>query len=150
MNVRLCQYDGTNVKLFVFPGSCSSETIRKLQFPLDKVQTTEICMNLHVAKINRKICIFYSIFQKFRSCKMYFYSFLKVWRLLQDSQYYLDYYVPSMLLVSMSWVSFWLEPSAIPGRTTLGEARPETPWPGWLEILQGRAAGWLTSICTKA
>ena len=50
--------------------------------------------------------------------------------MLQDSQYYLDYYVPSMLLVSMSWVSFWLEPSAIPGRTTLGEARPETPWPG--------------------
>merc|ERR1719220_3452772 len=36
------------------------------------------------------------------------------------SQYYLDYYIPSILLVSMSWVSFWLEPSAIPGRTTLG------------------------------
>ena len=54
MNVRLCQYDGTNVKLFVFQGSCSSETIRKLQFPLDKVQTTEICKNLHVAKIMGK------------------------------------------------------------------------------------------------
>ena len=32
----------------------------------------------------------------------------------------MDYYIPSILLVSMSWVSFWLEPSAIPGRTTLG------------------------------
>ena len=28
-----------------------------------------------------------------------------------------------MLLVSMSWVSFWLEPSAIPGRTTLGRRK---------------------------
>ena len=40
--------------------------------------------------------------------------------MIQTSQYYLDYYIPSILLVSMSWVSFWLEPSAIPGRTTLG------------------------------
>jgi len=38
------------------------------------------------------------------------------------SQYILDYYVPSSLLVAISWVSFWLEPSAIPGRTTLGTA----------------------------
>ena len=38
-------------------------------------------------------------------------------------QYMLDYYLPSTLLVAMSWVSFWLDPSAaIPGRTTLGTA----------------------------
>ena len=40
--------------------------------------------------------------------------------MIETEQYYLDYYIPSILLVSMSWVSFWLEPSAIPGRTTLG------------------------------
>ena len=33
----------------------------------------------------------------------------------------LDYYVPSSLLVMISWVSFFLEPTAIPGRTTLGK-----------------------------
>ena len=36
--------------------------------------------------------------------------------------YVLDYYLPSILLVAMSWVSFWLDPSAVPGRTTLGES----------------------------
>ncbi|XP_049850944.1 pH-sensitive chloride channel 2-like [Schistocerca gregaria] len=34
--------------------------------------------------------------------------------------YMMDYYVPSMLLVMISWVSFWLEANAVPGRTTLG------------------------------
>ena len=38
------------------------------------------------------------------------------------SQFVVDYYIPSSMLVCMSWVSFWLEPSAIPGRTTLGTA----------------------------
>lgn len=32
----------------------------------------------------------------------------------------MDYYVPSILLVVVSWVSFWLDPNAVPGRTTLG------------------------------
>ncbi len=36
--------------------------------------------------------------------------------------YLLDYFVPTILLVVMSWVSFWLHPSAVPGRTTLGES----------------------------
>ncbi|KAK9497233.1 hypothetical protein O3M35_004591 [Rhynocoris fuscipes] len=34
--------------------------------------------------------------------------------------YIMDYYVPSILLVVVSWVSFWLDPNAVPGRTTLG------------------------------
>ena len=39
----------------------------------------------------------------------------------QIGHYVIDYYVPSVLLVVMSWISFWLHPSAVPGRTTLGE-----------------------------
>ena len=39
------------------------------------------------------------------------------------SQFVVDYYIPSSMLVCMSWVSFWLEPSAIPGRTTLGHCQ---------------------------
>ena len=53
----------------------------------------------------------------------------------ETGQYYLEYYIPSILLVllaaadiivitnpqvTMSWVSFWLDPNAVPGRTTLG------------------------------
>ncbi|KAJ9585824.1 hypothetical protein L9F63_020526 [Diploptera punctata] len=34
--------------------------------------------------------------------------------------YIMDYFVPSILLVVVSWVSFWLDPNAVPGRTTLG------------------------------
>eukprot|EP00095_Tigriopus_kingsejongensis_P005391 snap_masked-scaffold770_size100439-processed-gene-0.9 protein:Tk05391 transcript:snap_masked-scaffold770_size100439-processed-gene-0.9-mRNA-1 annotation:"glycine receptor subunit alphaz1-like" len=40
----------------------------------------------------------------------------------QVGHYFLDYYIPSILLVAMSWVSFWLHPSAVPGRTTLEPA----------------------------
>jgi hypothetical protein len=35
--------------------------------------------------------------------------------------YIMDYFVPSILLVVVSWVSFWLDPNAVPGRTTLGK-----------------------------
>ena len=38
----------------------------------------------------------------------------------QLGHYILDYYIPTILLVCMSWVSFWLHPNAVPGRTTLG------------------------------
>lgn len=36
--------------------------------------------------------------------------------------YIMDYYVPSIMLVVVSWVSFWLDPNAVPGRTTLGKS----------------------------
>lgn len=35
-------------------------------------------------------------------------------------QYVMEYFIPSILLVGVSWVSFWLDPNAIPGRTVLG------------------------------
>ncbi|XKL69249.1 hypothetical protein PGB90_007018 [Kerria lacca] len=34
--------------------------------------------------------------------------------------YMMNYYVPSILLVTVSWVTFWEAPDAIPGRTLLG------------------------------
>ncbi|KAJ9573445.1 hypothetical protein L9F63_009173 [Diploptera punctata] len=34
--------------------------------------------------------------------------------------YIMDYYIPSMLLVFISWVSFWLDANALSGRTALG------------------------------
>jgi hypothetical protein len=37
--------------------------------------------------------------------------------------YIMDYFVPSIVLVVVSWVSFWLDPNAVPGRTTLGKVR---------------------------
>jgi hypothetical protein len=37
--------------------------------------------------------------------------------------YIMDYFVPSILLVVVSWVSFWLDPNAVPGRTTLGKVQ---------------------------
>lgn len=33
----------------------------------------------------------------------------------------MNYYVPSVLLVVISWVSFWEAPDALPGRTLLGK-----------------------------
>ncbi|XP_075231599.1 pH-sensitive chloride channel 2-like isoform X2 [Lycorma delicatula] len=34
--------------------------------------------------------------------------------------YIMDYYVPSVILVILSWMTFWLEPSSIPARCLLG------------------------------
>lgn len=39
----------------------------------------------------------------------------------QVGYYIMDYYVPSMLLVIISWVSFWLDANAISGRINLGQ-----------------------------
>ena len=38
----------------------------------------------------------------------------------ETGQYFLEYYIPSILLVTMSWVSFWLDPNAVPARVSLG------------------------------
>lgn len=37
--------------------------------------------------------------------------------------YMMDYFLPSILLVCMSWVTFWLQADAAPPRVTLGESR---------------------------
>lgn len=34
--------------------------------------------------------------------------------------YIIQSYMPSILLVAMSWVSFWISQSAVPARVTLG------------------------------
>ena len=34
--------------------------------------------------------------------------------------YALQTYIPSMLIVSLSWLSFWIDKDAVPGRVTLG------------------------------
>ncbi|CAG0901546.1 unnamed protein product, partial [Darwinula stevensoni] len=42
-------------------------------------------------------------------------------RIKRDPGHYiLDYYVPSIFLVVVSWVSFWLDPNASPARVALG------------------------------
>jgi len=50
------------------------------------------------------------------------YSTLIIHLLLERSPaaYFIDYYLPSTLLVVMSWVNFYFAPDALPARTTLG------------------------------
>ncbi|XP_069181476.1 glycine receptor subunit alpha-3 isoform X3 [Procambarus clarkii] len=38
----------------------------------------------------------------------------------QNGYHVLQTYVPTILIVSISWVSFWLDPNAVPGRVSLG------------------------------
>ncbi|XKL60246.1 hypothetical protein PGB90_001262 [Kerria lacca] len=48
-------------------------------------------------------------------------SLIVFFRLEREAGHYImDYYVPSILIVAVSWVTFWLDPNAVPGRTTLG------------------------------
>lgn len=44
--------------------------------------------------------------------------------------YIIQSYVPSILLVAMSWVSFWISQSAVPARVSLGKAA----WEGHAEL----------------
>lgn len=52
--------------------------------------------------------------------------------------YIIQSYMPSILLVAMSWVSFWISQAAVPARVSLGMG----PWPvlrgSWWE---GRSPG---------
>lgn len=52
------------------------------------------------------------------------YSALKfAFKLSREVGYYImDYFIPSMMIVATSWVSFWLQADAGPPRTTLGTA----------------------------
>lgn len=45
--------------------------------------------------------------------------------------YIIQSYVPSILLVAMSWVSFWISQSAVPARVSLGKAA----WEGHAELV---------------
>ena len=59
-------------------------------------------------------------------CLLFFqqrYSTLIIHLLLERSPaaYFIDYYLPSTLLVVMSWVNFYFAPDALPARTTLGK-----------------------------
>ncbi|KAA0194577.1 hypothetical protein HAZT_HAZT004634 [Hyalella azteca] len=38
----------------------------------------------------------------------------------QNGYHLLQTYIPTILIVSISWVSFWLDPNAVPGRVSLG------------------------------
>ncbi|XP_037786287.1 glycine receptor subunit alpha-2-like [Penaeus monodon] len=50
-----------------------------------------------------------------------FSGLLAEFKLRRQSGYHvLQTYVPTILIVSISWVSFWLDPNAVPGRVTLG------------------------------
>lgn len=38
----------------------------------------------------------------------------------QNGYHVLQTYIPTILIVVISWVSFWLDPNAVPGRVSLG------------------------------
>jgi hypothetical protein len=54
-------------------------------------------------------------------CAATFACLLVVFTMKRDIRYYIiQVYVPSILIVALSWVSFWLDLDAIPARVSLG------------------------------
>ena len=68
--------------------------------------------------------------QKLISCSLYVYQGLMSgnysalaasFTLRRQNGYHLiQTYIPTILIVTISWVSFWVDPNAVPGRVTLG------------------------------
>lgn len=56
--------------------------------------------------------------------------------------YIIQSYMPSVLLVAMSWVSFWISQAAVPARVSLGmrlvslsHGLVQGPYKGWATLL---------------
>lgn len=74
-------------------------------------------------------------------------SLIVTFRLQRESGFYIyDYFIPSILLVVVSWVSFWLEPDApvVSGRVVLGtvESRYESKFLNRLRHPPGSSPLW--------
>ncbi|KAG8239965.1 hypothetical protein J437_LFUL019211, partial [Ladona fulva] len=60
-----------------------------------------------------------------QECPLSFESYMSVTLVIhfhltrQIGHYVMDYFLPSILLVGLSWIAFWLDPNAVPGRVTL-------------------------------
>lgn len=51
-----------------------------------------------------------------------------MFHLRRNTGYYtLQVFVPCGLIVCSSWVSFWIDPDAVPARVSLGKSGPEAP-----------------------
>uniref|UniRef100_A0A146MFT2 Gamma-aminobutyric acid receptor subunit beta-3 n=2 Tax=Lygus hesperus TaxID=30085 RepID=A0A146MFT2_LYGHE len=57
------------------------------------------------------------------SCKYNHSSLALTFKFARQSGFYLlDYYFPSIILVMASWVTFWMGPDSVPGRSALGSS----------------------------
>ena len=104
--------------------------------------------------VNRQVCMFIS--GNF-SCVNFTLGFDR-----QFGYYLIQVYVPSILIVMLSWVSFWLDPSAVPARISLGiltllamtnqmsatssDAMPRVSLVHYGDVIMGAIASQITSL----
>lgn len=60
----------------------------------------------------------------------------------------LQSYFPSMLMVMLSWVSFWIDRRAVPARVSLGMYSSKVI-SGWLDKCHNHWFYWLSSLCLE-
>ena len=71
------------------------------------------CVILH-GQILTILLVFFMFSGSF-SCLKVIFQFRR-----QRGYYYLQTYIPSVLIVILSWISFWINKEAVPARITLG------------------------------
>lgn len=75
-----------------------------------------IFVDMHFMKIYHRVLIIVS------GSSAHFSAITFKMKLRREVGYYImDYFLPSILLVCTSWVTFWLQADAAPPRVTLGE-----------------------------
>ncbi|XP_050298946.1 pH-sensitive chloride channel 2-like [Anthonomus grandis grandis] len=86
-----------------------SETLQLTEFELDKIRVEYAKTTISETSGNGFNEGYSSLIFKFRLRR-------------EAGYYFLEYFLPSIMLVIMSWVSFWIQADAAPARTTLGTA----------------------------
>ena len=78
-----------------------------------KLESQEMAM-FKISDVSTGKCTYHSVTGVF-SCIYFRVEFDR-----QFGYYLIQVYVPNILIVMLSWVSFWLEPRAVPARISLG------------------------------
>ncbi|KAL7647801.1 UNVERIFIED_CONTAM: hypothetical protein RMT77_001410 [Armadillidium vulgare] len=99
--------------------SSYANTNSVIKYHWQSIKPIDIPENLEIAQF---ILLAHSTVEKTSSYEVGNFSGLEARFIFrrQNGFHVLQTYIPTILLVSVSWVSFWLDPNSVPGRVSLG------------------------------
>lgn len=140
----LCAFDLYDFPLYFLPLSLSSRCVRMCRYAVSHTvqdlvfiwnMTDPLVVNDDIELPQQDISKIYTTDCTIEYSTGNFTCLAVVFELRRRLGYHLFHtYIPSALIVVMSWISFWIKPEAIPARITLGVTSLLTL--GWLVLVQ--------------